>query len=216
MWSPDGKQIAFWSLRGGTRDIYIKPTDGSAEARLLHEGALVEQWSPDGRFLLAFTSGGIWSVRPDADNEQEPQPYLVSEFTASAPTFSPDGRFVTYSSNESGSFEVYVRPFPEGAGKWQVSEGGGSQARWSRNGKEIFCVKGDTLYAAAVSTEPSFSVGPVTELFSDPGLGWQFHHPTYDVSLDGRRFITIETLGDDDRKPRIRIVQNWFEEFRDR
>ena len=215
MWSPDGRQIAFWSSRAGDNDIYIKPTDGSAEARLLHERALVERWSPDGKFLLMQKSGDIWTVRPDGNDAAEPQPFLDSEFVENAPTFSPDGRFVTYSSNESGSFEVYVRPFPEGAGKWQVSQSGGSQSRWSRDGKEIFYVKDDTLYSAAVSMEPNFSVGEVTELFSDPGLGWEFHHPTYDVSHDGRRFITIETLGDD-RKPRIRVVQNWFEEFRGR
>jgi len=103
--------------------------------------------------------------------------------------------------------------FPEGPGKWLASQDGGTQPRWSRDGKELFYVKKDTLYMVAVSTEPTFTMGTTTELFTSPDLEWAWRLPTYDVSLDGQRFVTVEDIGEAP-PARIRIVQNWFEEFR--
>ena len=221
IWSPDGKEVAFASPRNGAWNIFVKPIDGSAEpAEVLaapHDG-LPDAWSPDGSHLL-FHSGrfdlhsverrtdGTWTVPvPYADNDR---------FSAEAAQFSPDGRFVAYCSNESGRHEVYVGPFPKGPGKRQVSLDGGTQPRWSRDGNELFYVNKDTLYTVAVSTRPTFKMGETTELFTSPDLDWEWRHPIYDVSLDGQRFVTVETIG---QAPpdRIRIVQNWYEEFRDR
>ena len=96
-----------------------------------------------------------------------------------------------------------------------MSLDGGTQPRWSRDGNELFYVKKDTLYTVAVSTRPTFTMGETTELFTSRDLDWVWQHPIYDVSLDGRRFVTVETIG---QAPpdRIRIVHNWYEEFRDR
>ena len=128
---------------------------------------------------------------------------------------SPDGRFVAYVSNESGRYEVYVRPFPGGDGKWQVSGNGGTQPRWSHDGKELFYVEGDTLMAVAVATTPSFTSGAVTRLFQDASLPGTVHR--YDVSADGRRFVLTEPVGGAEEKPpSIHIVENWYEEFKDR
>ena len=125
---------------------------------------------------------------------------------------SPDARFLAYSSNESGSYEVYVRPFPKGAGKWGVSSGGGRRPRWRSDGKELFYLEGQTLVAVSVTTTPNFSVGGAKRLFEDSGLGVGF-----DVSADGRRFVVVETLDQEESaKPAIHFVQNWYEEFRDR
>ncbi len=133
---------------------------------------------------------------------------------------SPDGRFVVYQSNESGRDEIYVRPFPEGGGRTAVSTNGGSQPRWSTGGKEIFYVEGATLMAVQVSTRPDFSVGSVTRLFEHraltPVAEWPFAR--YDASADGRRFLLAAPVAADDGKQevKIRVVQNWYEEFRDR
>ena len=129
--------------------------------------------------------------------------------------FSPEGRFVAYRSDESGQDEVYVLNFPEGGGKWQVSEYGGGQPRWSDDGKELFYVEENTLIAVEVSTAPGFSTGRATRLFEDPSFAGP--RPDYDVSADGQRFVMIETLeAEPGKKPSIHIVENWFEEFRQR
>jgi Tol biopolymer transport system component len=139
---------------------------------------------------------------------------LQTSFSERAAKLSPDGRFVAYSSNESGQHEVYVRPFPEGGRKATVSSNGGKQPRWSRDGKELFYVEGSTLVAVSVSTDPSFSVGSVTRLFKHPRLTKSWY-PHYDVSADGRRFVIAEPVGGIP-EPSIRVVENWYEEFRDR
>ena len=119
-------------------------------------------------------------------------------------------------SDESGRFEVYVRPFPGGDGKWQVSGNGGRQPRWSKDGKELFYTEGHTLMAVAVATTPSFTSGAVTRLFQDADL-LGGDDPRYDVSGDGRRFVLREPVaGAEEKPPSIHIVQNWFAEFRGR
>ncbi len=106
-----------------------------------------------------------------------------------------------------------MRPFPEGNDKWPVSRNGGGDPRWSKDGKELFYVEGATLVTVAVATNARFSAGEATRLFS--ALSLQFgNYPNYDVSPDGRRFVLVENA--DVEPPRIHVVQNWFEEFRNR
>ena len=216
IWSPDSKEVVFWSDRNGGVDLFVKAIDGSSEAvevLATPPHAYPVAWSPDGRHLLFNFTAGLHSLerRPDG-RWAEPVPYTDSGYAAQ---FSPDGRVVAYCSIESGRDEVYVRPFPRGPGKWMVSQDGGEQPRWSRDGKELFYVKKDTLYIVAVFTQPNFTMGAATELFTSPDLEWPFRIPIYDVSLDGQRFVTVETIGEAP-PARIRIVHNWFEEFRDR
>ena len=124
---------------------------------------------------------------------------------------------MAYVSDEAGRFETYVTPFPEGGSKSQVSIDGGTQPRWSKDGKELFYVEDDTLMAVSVSTTSSFSVGTTTKLFSAPTLRTSRTGAQYDVSADGLRFVVVETLGSEQTKElSIHIVQNWYEDFRDR
>ena len=99
-----------------------------------------------------------------------------------------------------------------------VSSNGGAKVRWSRDGKELFYVEGETLVAVSVSSGSSFSVGSATRLFEHPGLRPGFNYAPYDVSADGQRFILAEPVAEaaDAPEPSIRVVQNWFAEFRDR
>ena len=219
IWSPDSREVVFWSDRNGPADLFVKAIDGSSEAvevLVISPRDFPEAWSPDGRHLLLETVRGLHSLerRPDR-TWAEPVPYTDGDSAEAAAQFSPNGRFVTYCSDESGRDEVFVRPFPSGPGKWLASQDGGTQARWSRDGKELFYVKKDTLYVVAVSTQPTFTMGAATELFTSTDLEWPWRLPTYDVSLDGQRFVTVEDIGEAP-PPRIRIVHNWFEEFRDR
>ena len=114
--------------------------------------------------------------------------------------------------------EVYVRPFPEGSGKWQVSVNGGTQPHWRRNGGELFYVEESTLMAVSVSTEQGFILGQPERLFESEDLRRNdYASPQYDVSADGQRFLTTTPAEDENApKPSIRVVQNWFAEFKDR
>ena len=110
-----------------------------------------------------------------------------------------------------------MRPFPDGTGKWQVSVNGGGWQRWRSDGSELYYVEGNTLMAVSISTEQSFTLGQPQRLFEFPDLVQITANGGFDVSADGERFLTIAPVeGDEAAAPTIRIVQNWYEEFRDR
>ena len=185
----------------------------------------VSDWSRDGKYLLYHTvSSGvetdvdIWYLERKEDGSGwEPHAFLQTPFNELGAKFSPDGRYVAYVSNESGQNEVYVLPFPEGEGKSTVSSNGGRQPRWSRDGKELLYVEGNTFVAVSVSTSPSFAVGSATPLFEHHGLRPAVS-AQYDVSADGQRFLVAEFvgLGRETSESSIHVVENWYEEFRDR
>ena len=225
-WSASGTEITFSSDRRGSRDIFSKPAAGTGEATLLVGGPLDDDypdWSPDGNYMVYEVSGDpknkgdIRYLKRKTDGGGfEEAVFLSTPHQEGAAKFSPDGRFVAYSSDESGRFEVYVRPFPEGAGKWQVSTNGGTQPRWSRDGKELFYVEGSILMAAPLKTTPSFSVSTPVRLFEDERLSGLLR-PNYDISKEGQRFLLQEIVGEEADNPRsIHVIQNWFAEFRDR
>jgi hypothetical protein len=120
----------------------------------------------------------------------------------------------SYASAETGQYEIYVRDFPEGGGRWQVSSKGGKQPWWRRDGRELFYVESDTVVAVPVKTEPTFSTGVAERLFKHEGLGSRRGHQ-YNVTQDGQRFLLVELVGEAPA-PTIRVVLNWYEEFRDR
>jgi len=220
IWSSDGKRVYFASSRGpdARYKIYEKAADGSGEERLLY-GADTDVWpadsSPDGRYL-AFVKG-VYANRTSTDlyalplsGEKKPVPVVVGPSSDGEIAFSPDGRFIAYSSDESGRQEVYVKPFPsppEGGGRWQVSTAGGTLPRWRRDGKEIYYRKNDNATVAGVTVEErggSVVTGQETPIFlSFQSLGYN----SYDVSPDGQRFV-VNTFGYDVSKP-IAVVLNW-------
>jgi Tol biopolymer transport system component len=232
VWSPDGEQVAFSSARAGltNADIFVRRADGSGEQQALVATPgfeLVSDWSRDGRYLLygiansTFSNFDIWYLERKQDGSGwEPHPFLETPFMEFLPMISPDGRYLAYVSYESGRSEVYVQPFPQGGRKVTVSSNGGDSVRWRRDGKELFYVEEETLVAVAVSTVGDFSAGRTTRLFTHPGsLGRVGHRVPYDVSPDGRRFLLSEPVADDTAEasePSIHVVQNWYEEFRDR
>ena len=232
IWAPSGDHLAFSSARKDrvsddlyTYDIFLKPADGSGDATELVAAPLSEfatDWSADGRYILYSLQDpkqgrDIWYLqRKDEGNGWEAVPFLQTPFAEQAAKFSPAGRFVAYTSDESGRQEVYVRPFSEGGGKWQVSTNGGRQPRWSKDGREMFYSQGDTLMVVAVATTPSFSAGSPRELFQSMGLRLEATNlPNYDVSADGERFVFTEPVGGD-APSTARVILNWYEEFRDR
>ena len=225
IWSPSGKETTFESWHQGNGDIYSRPADGTGEPELLAGTDLPElpnDWSPDGKYLLYRVDDlengwDLWYLKRKEDGSGfDPVPFLQTSFNEHSAKFSAQGRFVTYVSDQSGQEQVYVRSFPEGDGPWQVSTQGGEQPRWSRDGKELFYVEGDTLMAVEVSTSPSFTTAATTRLFQHSDLRATAEY-RYDVSADGQRFVLVETVESEEAKPpSIHVVQNWFAEFRDR
>ncbi len=222
-WTPDGRSVTFSSTHAtGAIDLWTKRADGGAQAVMqLHEkGNLYNaRWSPDGKWLLFQTdiaspgSGDILGIRPGIDTA--PVPVVATTFTEMSPAFSPNGRWLAYTSNETGEDEIYVVPFPNtGAGKRAISAGGGTEPLWSHRGNELFYrdASGD-LVAVEVHTNPTFSLGRSVALFPAAGFSSLRFAPQYAVALDDRRFLMIRPL-QTSTPDKLIVVENWFEELR--
>ena len=143
IWSPDGSRVVFRSSRNGAGDLFEKPASGAGNEQPLlvtPQSKSPLDWSRDGRVLLYAaqddkTGSDLWALPLVGD--RKPFAVVQTNFDEMQGQFSPDARWLAYASNESGRFEIYVRPFPEAGGKWQVSTGGGTQPRWGRNGQEL-------------------------------------------------------------------------------
>lgn len=171
---------------------------------------IAPSWSPDGA-VLAFAESFADLSLLSMDGERTPTPFLHTEFLEAYPRFSPDGRWISYESNESGQFEVYIRPFPRSEGKWQVSTRGGAEAHWNPKGKEIFYRAGDAMMAVdVVATESGITLGNPIKLFD---WTWAFGH-SWDVASDGERFVMIEPGEQSPAPTRLRLIMNWSEELK--
>lgn len=215
VWSPDGTRIVFSSYRRGTLDLYVKDVAGGREELLLASSGAkhAQTWSPDGRLLVyatynPATKGDFWML--PMDGERTPKPLLRSESNEEQASVSPDGRWFVYTSDESGRDEVYVQSFPSPGAKWQISSGGGGDARWRADGKELFYIANDRqLMAVAIQNGVTLEPGPPTSLF-DTGMQphWGEARNHYDVSRDGTRFLFMTPV-DDDRASPLTVVVNW-------
>ncbi len=161
-WSPSGRRIAYASSRDGNSVILTKPADGSgSEETLLSAKGGPSSWSTDGKFLAYSQSGptGKWEIWVlPLEGERKPQPLLTdNQFDQVGAVFSPDGKYLAYTSNESGRYEVYVRPFRQGIGKWQISTVGGANPVWARSGKQLFYSGSANIMGVDVTTQPVFS-----------------------------------------------------------
>ena len=196
VWAPDGTRVAFRSERGGGGNLYWKQADGSSEAEPLLTSDVLKSptaWSPDGQVLLFYEVGGprdIFTLPLDGD--RTPSPWRVTTFDEHGATFSPDGRWIVYASDESGRDEVYVQPYPGPGERTTVSTTGGDEPVWSGDGREIFYRSGDQMMVVDVETQPTFTAGRPTVLFEGqyvpmPGNSGSRN---YDVAPDGR-FVMI-------------------------
>ena len=235
VWSPDGRRIAFSSVRDGSQgNLFWQAADGSGPVERLADQSdrqlFPTAFSSDGTAILIFgTAGGggttiddddISIIPLDADaaggsGTNDVRPLLATTFGEMNGDLSPDGRWLAYQSNESGQNEIYVRQFPDvDAGRWQVSTGGGTQPLRARSGRELFYRNAAALMAVPVETGPSFAAGNAELLFEGQdavSLGAR----TYDVSPDGERFLMVKEVATENTPtpPHFILVQNWFEEL---
>jgi eukaryotic-like serine/threonine-protein kinase len=219
-WSPDGRRIAFVSSKDGNSVILTKPADGSgSEGTLLSAKGGPSSWSTDGRFLACSQVGptGKWEIWVfPLEGERKPQTLLTdNQFDQVGAVFSPDGKYLAYTSNESGRYEVYVRPFGQGGGKWQISTGGGANPVWARSGKQLFYSESANIMGVEVTTQPVFSVStPRVVVPSAVTAPLSNGLDNFDVSLDGKRFLVHQQSSEAGQSLQINVVLNWSEELR--
>jgi eukaryotic-like serine/threonine-protein kinase len=224
VWSPDGREVFYISDRGGSGVgvPYAHRADGTGTARPLVQsklnfGQIVP--SRDGRWLVlrttATTAGGdILGLKA---RDTTLVPLVATAATEFYPALSPDGRWLAYGSNESGTMEVYVRPFPETAtAKWQVSTAGGGEPVWANSGRELFYINGRSeLVSAEIRPGAAFSVGEQHLLFSMAPFVRSGSFPSYAVAPDDRRFLMVRE-GDASQQGELVVAENWLGELRGR
>ena len=195
IWSRDGRRVIFNSGRNGGLDLYQEAANGAGAAEPLlidREAKWPVSWSSDGRYVLYVlngqrTSNDIWVLPLFGD--KKPFPYLQTEESENWAAFSPDGKWIAYSSTESGDVEVYVAPFPATGRKQRISKDGGSQARWRRDGRELYFLSTDReLMAVAVEAKGSdFGASAPQRLFEIRLPNGAYH--AFDVTADGQKFL---------------------------
>jgi Tol biopolymer transport system component len=217
-WSKDGKSVIFNSTRKGHYDLYRKSADGSGPEELLYaddNDKVPVSWSPDGKHLLYFTGGGarfdLWLLPLTPERPGVPLKavsFHQTRFNELSPRFSPDGQWVTYSSDESGRYEVYVSPFSRIAEKHRVSADVGVWPRWRQDGKAIFYIgKDDQLMTAEVRTSgETVEVGAARAVF---GKAVSVGGCPYDISADGQRVLAALPAERRKTAEPITLVENW-------
>jgi eukaryotic-like serine/threonine-protein kinase len=219
VWSPDGRRIAFGSNRRGTFDPYVKLASATEEEELLVsdvEAGPPSDWSQDGRFILYARQRGpdrddIWAL--PLEGGRKPFPVVETTFNEENGQFSPDGKWIAYQSDESGSVEIYVQPFPGPGPKIRISGAGGVQARWRSDGKELFYLgPDDRLMAVPILLDrDNVDVGMPMPLFAtnlrNNPVAPRFHYARhYMVSPDGQRFLV--NVAKEVTLP-ITLILNW-------
>jgi serine/threonine-protein kinase len=227
VWTPDGLRMVFTSEHAGARNLFWQAADGTGGVERLTESPNTQYAtavSPDGH-LLIFTEvapkTGDDVMQMALDGTHRVTPLVQSPFAERNGIVSPDGRWLAYEANNSGRVEISVRPFPEvNSGRWQVSTAGGTRPLWAPSGQELFYVSPTgALMRVGVERGPSWAAATPTPLVKDgyfsPGSGLAGR--TYDVALDGQRFLMIKEGGGTDQTaapPQIIVVQHWTEELK--
>ncbi len=221
VWAPDGSSIVYTSEKAGVWSLNRRPSSGTGQdEQLVESTGLISptDWSLDGSIVLydKLNRAGdrdVWLLSLTRD--QEPEPLLETPFDEGQAQFSPDGKWILYTSNESGRAEIYAQTFPTGGGKWQISTDGGSQPKWRRDGKEVFYIAPDTnLVAVQLATGgTALEVASPQKLF-EPNLqptalaGPLGGRNQYLATSDGQRFL-VDTLVDDAAPTSISVLLNW-------
>jgi hypothetical protein len=173
-----------------------------------------QSWAAGGNLLVYTVTGrgtgaDIWTCAMDA--APKPALYLATTFDEQDPAVSPDGRWIAYATNESGTQEVFVRPYPATGDAWQISIGGGGSPLWSRDGRELYFTSGTKMLAVPVDTQPTFRAGRPEVLF-EGGFSTS-RARDFDIAPDGR-FVAVRVPGGQAGQREMRVLLNWPAEMR--
>jgi eukaryotic-like serine/threonine-protein kinase len=217
LWSPDGTEIVFSTNQTGSYELRRKMANGVAAEEVLLKGdpataQYADDWSPDGQFIVYDVVGpkgdvDLWLLPMRGD--RKPRPFLRTQFRETQARFAPDGRWIAYTSDETGQSETYVQAFPPTGGKWQISDHGGAQPFWRRDGKRLFYLSADRVLME-VDVRPgtsTFQSGTPKPLFPVRTGGLTNARNHYAVSPNGGEFL-VNTLEESSETP-IAIVVNW-------
>ncbi|HKU59934.1 MAG TPA: LpqB family beta-propeller domain-containing protein [Gemmatimonadales bacterium] len=220
-WSADGREVYYVNDRAGSGvgPVYAHRADGTGAARLLKSSqrddygqALI---SRDGKWLLLRTApvaGGSPDILGLHPPDTATVPLVATPAQEVHPALSADGRWLAYSSNESGTFEVYVRPFPEtSSAKWQVSTAGGSEPAWSKDGRRLFYISGrNEMISADVAAGPGFTLGKQRPLFNVAQFTRTGPIPSYSLAPDGEHFLMVRE-GESTQQSELIVAENWLQ-----
>ena len=212
IWSPDGKYIVYMAEKGSTPGIFKKAWDGSGTEERLTDGINVTaltSFRKDGKSLAFEQNGDIWIL--PFDQEKKPFPFLQTSAIEQSGQFSPDGRWLAYSSNESGRAEIYVVPYPGKDGKWQISTSGGIFPLWSSDGKELFFINGSKVMVTEVKSFATFD-------FSVPHFIFDVPPNTFieDIAPDGKRFVAGVARTQELTQNKLVVVLEWFKDLKEK
>jgi Tol biopolymer transport system component/predicted Ser/Thr protein kinase len=227
VWSPDGRWLAFSSDRTGDFTVFRKRADGSGQAEQLFDPELLASpfpcsWSPDGKWLAVNPTGpggnDLWVVPVDGEGEAEE--WMTTPYAEVFPAFSPNGRWIAYQSDESGRMEVYVGSFPGGGGKWQISDEGGSQAVWARDGRRLYYRTDEGVMVVDVDgSGETFRAGKPRPAITGNYVGGlsgvqagNYFFPDYDVAPDGS-FVLFSGDAMPEGVTTAKLVTGWFSEL---
>jgi Tol biopolymer transport system component/predicted Ser/Thr protein kinase len=238
VWTPDGKYVVFVSEGASKSSLQWLRADGAGEAQLLLESKnrlCPYSFSPDGKRVAfgewnAEKGSDLWTLPLDTSEPEhpkggKPELFLRTPSEEFSPSFSPDGRWISYSSTESGRSEVFVRPFPaggaSGSGKWLISTGGGRFPRWSRDSRELFYEGLDNrIMAAAYTAKGDSFAAEKPRPWSNTQLFLDFdEHLNLDVAPYGRRFVVTQradSTGEPKGSVHVTFLLNFFDEVRRR
>ncbi|MEO8480076.1 MAG: hypothetical protein ABI542_10645, partial [Gemmatimonadota bacterium] len=219
-WTPDGQRILYKSVRDSHSNSSVvmwMPADASAKADTLFAGWDINEaiMSPDSKWLVIRTPPGeerhrdIFAVQLEGD--RIPVPIVTGPASEQMPRISPDGKWLAYQSDESGRFEIYVRPFPGAGARVQVSSEGGTEPLWDRTGKTLYYRAPNGIMANTVTTTGGFVIGARRLGLSSRELAAPTH-PSYDVTPDGSRFVVLRPAG---AEAKAIVIHNWAREFRE-
>jgi Tol biopolymer transport system component len=213
VWSPDGNRIVWISILEGAFSLYQKASFGAGQPELLLRSGRQKHptsWSGNGRFILyqendPKTKWDVWIL--PLDGERKPFPWAQTQFNDTNGRFSPDSRWIAWTSDESGSNEVYVQAFQNAGGRWKISTKGGDHPRWRGDGKELFYIASDgKLMAAELKGGAGFDAAEPKPLFDVRSL--RAVGGNYAVVDEGRKFLVVTTLENPNATP-FTVVLNW-------
>jgi Tol biopolymer transport system component len=215
-WSPDGSRVIYRSDASGGSSLWQAPADGSGHASVFFKPLEPPVWegvfTPDGQTLIyrvgAIGRGDVMYRRMSGDTT--PHVIAATPFAEWTPRVSPDGHWVAYSSNESGAYQVYVRPFPGPGARFQVSTAGGEMPVWSRDGRHLYFIIDREIVAADLAFAPTFRVTRRANVVEGDFAALSRGHAVFDAMPDGKSLLIIRAVNDG----QAIIVVNWLDELR--